>query len=283
MRIPSKDFISACDTEAAIGTTWNLNHTDCTAGEDTRKRLYVTRKSVGAFVAYCHNCSGWGVVRAKLSRGSWTKYIPRNTASHVVIPESEFEQPPLDRTTAVSHWSVDAINWATKVGILDVGVFATPQYAPFYSFSPSMDRLIIELGDPVTFWQGRDCTGNSALKYYTGVHSSNPLNPIAFAPENKTLFITEDITSAVRIAGAGSTAIPLCGTSCHNMAHLVAMCNRYDSVYVWLDDDVAGQKASRKLVNSLRLGCIPHVSSCSGYNEPKNMSHADLRAAIHGR
>ncbi len=36
--------------------TERVNHDDCPAGTDNKRRLYVTRKEDGHVVAYCYNC-----------------------------------------------------------------------------------------------------------------------------------------------------------------------------------------------------------------------------------
>lgn len=42
--------------------TFHINHPDCPAGEDKRRRLYLTEEaSTGTILAYCHNCGSAGV------------------------------------------------------------------------------------------------------------------------------------------------------------------------------------------------------------------------------
>jgi len=45
--------------------TFHINHPDCPAGEDTRRRLYLTEEaSTGTILAYCHNCGLSGVSKS---------------------------------------------------------------------------------------------------------------------------------------------------------------------------------------------------------------------------
>ena len=44
-----------------VGETVRINHADCEAGEDTRRRLYITMKP-DILLGYCHNC---GTSRSK--------------------------------------------------------------------------------------------------------------------------------------------------------------------------------------------------------------------------
>lgn len=56
--------------DLSIGATVRVNHIGCSAGEDTRKRLYVTRKPApnDLVVAYCHNCGQGMGIKAKPHR-----------------------------------------------------------------------------------------------------------------------------------------------------------------------------------------------------------------------
>ena len=59
--------------EIGPGETIRVNHEDCYAGEDTRRRLYITRVQADPtlLVGYCHNCgtgdrvktNAWGTYR----------------------------------------------------------------------------------------------------------------------------------------------------------------------------------------------------------------------------
>jgi hypothetical protein len=296
MRIPSKDFISVCDTNAGDNTTWHINHDACTVGADTRSRLYVTKKDAYTFLAYCHNCSGWGVVKVKQKRGEWVKYVPRNTAGREVNTDSvEVEPLPTGLSHNVSMWPLEVREWLAKYHILTGmnGPFAGGGYINFFSYSPSMNRLIIRLVEatnadgknPITFWQGRDCTGNSPLKYYTGVGSTT--QPIVIRQDAKKptekLFITEDITSAVRIANCGYDALPLRGTSCHDYDALAAIVCMYDKTIIWLDDDKAGRIGQTKLAERLRLLRPGKIQTTYYVGEAKTFSPEKLKEYVDGR
>lgn len=53
--------------ELELGETTRINHTTCEAGEDTRRRLYLTRPPTGGgkVLAYCHNCQKGNSFHAK--------------------------------------------------------------------------------------------------------------------------------------------------------------------------------------------------------------------------
>lgn len=295
MRIPSKDFISVCDTNAGDGTTWHINHDACTMGADTRRRLYVTKKDAYTFLAYCHNCSGWGVVRAKQKHGEWVKYIPRNKAGDAVdINSAEPEALPSDLNYDPRTWPSEVQEWLVKCGILGTvdNLFMSSNYIPYYAYSPSMNRLIIRLPDMTDeagvihqFWQGRDCTGTSSLKYYTGIGSTNKLIVLRIHPTIRAskLFITEDITSAIRIANCGYDALPLRGTSCHDYNQLASTVSGYDKTIVWLDDDKAGFQGTRDLGQRLSLVIPGKWNFVTGIGEAKTFSQKKLKEFVDGR
>lgn len=294
MRIPSKDFIAVCDVNAGTGTTWHINHDNCTMGADTRRRLYITKKDANTFLAYCHNCSGWGVVKVKQSRGEWVKYIPRNKAGEAVdINSAEPEALPSDISFDINTWPTEVRGWLQKYHILnkDDGLFNSVRYMQCYAYSPSMNRLIIKLPvlvdkDATThiFWQGRDCTGLSNLKYYTGIGVPNRLIVIrqdATTPTTK-LFITEDITSAIRIVACGYDAIPLCGTSCKDMTELANIASQYNMVNIWLDDDAAGRKGAMTIANRLSLVIPGRYGFIFNPLEAKEFSPEKLKEFVDG-
>lgn len=51
------------------GRTVNINHEGCPAGEDTRRRLYLTRQRVPTDVVlwYCHNCGNGGAFKSRMN------------------------------------------------------------------------------------------------------------------------------------------------------------------------------------------------------------------------
>ena len=61
-RIPHKDFEH--HVPDSLGEQVNVNHVACTAGLDTKKRLYIKRTEKNGrdiILAYCHHCGFSGV------------------------------------------------------------------------------------------------------------------------------------------------------------------------------------------------------------------------------
>src|SRR5271165_6572543 len=46
----------------ALGEQIHINHEDCSAGIDVKRRLYIKRVP-GGLISYCHHCSGSGFFR----------------------------------------------------------------------------------------------------------------------------------------------------------------------------------------------------------------------------
>lgn len=97
------------------GQQINVDHRDCPAGTDTRKRLYLKRTSSGAVLAYCHHCNSKGY---QTKQGKALKSIAalKNKVdaeletNHALVPyfstaeEIEQEKPPYFKA------------WLTKLG-----------------------------------------------------------------------------------------------------------------------------------------------------------------------
>jgi|7_EtaG_2_1085326.scaffolds.fasta_scaffold00711_8 hypothetical protein len=67
-KIPARLILSLTKYDGISSGQYRFNHTDCSAGEDTKKRLYIKipTKQPWTRVAYCHNCglSGFATLRS---------------------------------------------------------------------------------------------------------------------------------------------------------------------------------------------------------------------------
>ena len=72
IKIPHKDFKD--DIPLRDGEQVKVNHKNCSAGEDTKKRLYI-KKVYGGALAYCHHCTGVGVLFNEDGRKDLSKWL----------------------------------------------------------------------------------------------------------------------------------------------------------------------------------------------------------------
>ena len=254
MRIPSKHFAEAAAT-LEHGKQIRINHTKCPAGEDTKERLYVKR-DYNRILAYCHNCTGWGLIK-RTSTSSWKYVSPQiKTAVGMVVAE----HPPECIPYTVSEDNLSALN--LYVGKMHTDFAKTGALCRYMFLTSDRQRLVYKIEDAGnSFWQikswGRSTT------YYSGYNQTKraiilpSLDP--HPTPCKLLVITEDIASAASATAAGADATPLLGTTPADFDYLVTRIRDggYEQVVVALDADTAGMQGAAALCERLCLavGC----------------------------
>jgi hypothetical protein len=114
MGIIIKDY-AAITQDLAVGDTVRVNHDRCPAGEDTRRRLYLTRTQANpeVVVAYCHNCQSGGFMKDgkhEAYRDAKHKGSRRQTITQVT---TDLLPPPM-LISMLDHWPTAAQAWAFK-------------------------------------------------------------------------------------------------------------------------------------------------------------------------
>ena len=209
--------------------TERVNHDDCPAGVDTKRRLYVTRKEEGNVVAYCHNCGNSGV------HGG----ASRHRSAHIPVPQVESKAGKLEVKGNMKDqpydWPKEMLHWLNECGIdLTIAV----KYGIVYDAD---DRRIIipklnRSGDLVMF-QSRRLYGDGTPKYLTyKVKDAYYHDALEGKAEPNTCIVVEDMLSAIRCAEAGYTAVPLFTANATDET-MLTMVREYDTIVVWLDND----------------------------------------------
>ncbi len=252
--------------------TERVNHDDCPAGTDNKRRLYVTRKEDGHVVAYCHNCGNSGA-NSGTSRFRLASVPKTSTTSEGHLEMSElFEEKSC-------KWPKEMMVWLNKCGI---SLTIAEKYGIVYD---SDDRRIIiptldKSGDLVMF-QSRRLYEDGTPKYLTYkekgayYHTALPGKGTILYPN--TCIIVEDMVSAIRCAEAGLTTVPLF-TSTMTDSTLLTIKVEYDTIVVWLDNDNATvDQHAENLVRKARLIGLKAVRVCE-HTDPK---HYENRKIIH--
>lgn len=223
------------------GQTMRVNHTDCPAGEDTRRRLYLTRpaSSPEVVLAFCHNCQGHGVRNAGGYRDFYEKTMP------VSVPvDGEWEMPPhLEMNPAL--WPTDASIWRMQKGlshqdIVDLRI----------GYDPATSMVCLPMYRHVD-WEGvpldkDDCFGyqlrsvhGTGPKYLTAL-KDRALTPYTrFAPTSSDVCIlVEDLASAhsVSKAGKGRWGV-VCNYGIKIRPEILSENCDSENYLVWFDND----------------------------------------------
>lgn len=215
----------------------NVNHINCPAGADRKKRLYV-RKRDGGLIFWCHHCQSAG---GKAGQKRYIKDRSDVQTTWTLRLPYDFEPDP-------DKWPVTARHWLSQYEIRGEEI---QRYGIGYSDNTSRVILPVRRGTELTAYQSRRIMEwDQGPKYLTDKHKSTrfPLflgtngvgtltPPAPGRPDHRrTVVMTEDILSAIKV-GRVLPAVSLLGV------HL-SDCNMYDLIaagyrrfVVWLDDD----------------------------------------------
>jgi 5S rRNA maturation endonuclease (ribonuclease M5) len=223
----------------------NINHEECSAGTDTKKRLYVKRVEDGrnnTYLFYCHHCGNRGSLKYDGLRR--IEEVAKETTATVKSSAVEL-LTELDRlrhgTFSTGTWSLDAKFWWHKYNLdKHDAIRHCVQY------NAVDDRLWLKVADGL--WQGRGF-GDAAkkMKYYT----VGDITASKVFVKNKlsTVMLVEDVVSAYKCAKAGINVLPLLGTTLR--PHHLSLVKKYDRVIIYMDNDTAGQKAAVNIYKEL--------------------------------
>lgn len=249
MSISLQDYRTLVD-ELKPGETMRVDHNGCDAGEDTRRRLYLTRVMADPtkVIGYCHNCAEGGII----SDGTYQPYRDKrhNHPFTTQIQKTVVQdlQPPQHMLPRLSTWPVYAQAWAMKNKL-------TPPMLASYGieYDPTSDRVYLPryravdtraktaIVKELRGYQLRLCEGKGS-KYITVVGQDDKgYTIISATPQLSTdLVIVEDYVSGIHIAEAFKNTQPLdilvnYGVKINALA--VAEAAKYDNVVIWLDND----------------------------------------------
>ena len=263
----------------ATGQEVHIDHTGCTAGIDTKRRLYIKRVP-GGIVAYCHHCNEAGFTRDKDAEGKrlrrWLSGAPED------IPDvSEYRNSEHIFTSLPSG---SGMNWLMKyhvnpTGILVSGINSDPYLVGL--------KLISSEGGSHGL-QIRNTRPGAKPKYITRFFDlKNKERSTWFHHGSlslgKVLFITEDYLSAFRIFMAtGETCIALLGTTMSTDLLQKIAEKEYQTIYIWLDPDTAGIEGSVEISKRLQFfyPSTTYISILNYGKEPKEFSPTELQREL---
>ena len=227
------------------GQTMRYNHQECPAGEDTRRRLYLTRpaSSPGVVLAFCHNCQDKGIYTDGAD-----KFKDFNAAPAVEYEGVEFDVPPdlvpcehLAWPTAAQHWRIEK-----RLSIEDcynAGIMYDP--ATHRVYLPMMASMTVEgqveKDTELQGYQLRRLDGPGA-KYLTAVKnkSTKPSTVIGRGPA--CTYLVEDLASGIVMQRSlrlnnyrNANVLVNYGVKCTPEVLIRGMNTEYN--VVWLDND----------------------------------------------
>ncbi len=265
-RLRTNEFLH----QAPDSGTVRVNHDQCPAGQDTRRRLYVTRKEDGNVIAYCHNCSNSGF------HGSGSRFRRHPVdVSLVEVEEKELVMPEYMRSEQ-KDWPKEMAVWLIKCGI---PFTIAQEYGICYD--SERHRVVIpklNKDGALVQYQSRRLVDDGSPKYLTNKlkheHIHDPIGP-----GERTCIIVEDMISAIRLVLLGYDAVPLF-TDTMSSETMLTLVGRYDKIYVWLDNDsVTVNRHADIICTGLRL-LDQHAQRITGLRDPKHYKDSEIDGII---
>jgi len=210
-----------------VGAQVHINHANCPAGTDRKRRLYIKRLDVSTVVAFCHHCGKRGTNK-KFNREALLEFVPPEQKALWSLPK--------DFSPEFSH---AAQQWIEKYIPLSVA------NRWHIGYSEQMRRVILPIwnGDKLACYQARRIYADDPKpKYLT---YKNDKGPFFFVRgDSDTVIVVEDMLSAIVLGEQGYSTVALLGTYMTNniVNHIIS---NYSGAVVMLDDnniDVKKQK-----------------------------------------
>lgn len=274
-----------------IGDTVRLNHDDCAAGTDSRRRLYITRPQANpeTVVAYCHNCQQGGYhVTGQHSGFRRTRH--ENTPAKNIHKVQDTLSVPPNLLDDIDDWPLLAQAWAykgrmNKVLIRGYGI----------AYDPSSDRVYIprynwhsKHGDTYYFgdlqgYQLRNVDADTKRPKYLTVTTKDDTGFSLLKTETAALpttraVLVEDLLSGIHIVEATHAAGPTATMAIVNYGTQVQLpalhaCALQSRAIVWLDNDskhvVEQAEQMARTINLINSQCLVRVIG-GKYSDPKH-------------
>ena len=304
-----KDICKFTNTEVpyALGHKINMNHLTCSAGTDTRRRLYIERVH-GGYLGHCFNCglSGWKFDKEQKEKvlSEFLYEVDETSTSHSGVPktfmtllngynkaidDSTISEAPLgeySHTNALAK-SYYYLHGITEEDLAKMGVlfFNNQSYLPVREYdSPEIVGFVVRDFCEGAVYKYKNVFKDNKYPYFAGKQVANKEG---MCP----LVITEDALSAYRINKAtGIHSMALLGTKITD--NYLEILRRFRLVIpgslppitthfvVWLDADIAGMQATSEVLQKLQSmngykQMVPH-----GTKEAKKLSDQEIIEVI---
>jgi hypothetical protein len=250
------------------GEQVKFNHLDCSAGEDTKTRLYVKNVD-GAFLFHCHNCGESGYYRPKENYSPIAEKVEHRP---VLIPRSAPTYESLTKITDYDMFRIEGQLWLGQYGFDE-------ELTDAFGIAETHGGLVLPIyGQDLV---GKNIVGCQIRKYngtpkYT-TYSTQEYSYLRFgtiADPTKPLVITEDLLSSYKLHAAGYHTLCLLGTKMDRKI-LEWVARQHNRQVLWLDDDMAGHKASIKLLREFSP-MLPDLTAIFNH-QPKEIDMETLK------
>lgn len=287
MKLLSADYII---DDIEPGETRRFDHKNCSAGEDTRRRLYLTRpvSNTGRVIGYCHNCQEGG----SLWDGEHETYRnDRHEPTNEAVTIVEDVEPPNGLVDILQDWTVNAQVWAMSNGLADHHIRGW-----HIAQDPTSGRVYLPRYRSMYYWKAhegyngyqlRNVEGNRGAKYITAHTSDDPgFTEMMTGTAKGVAVIVEDLVSGIHLIEAlhkfdDVGVIVNYGVKI-NLEALHAM-TQYARSIVWLDNDSAHvNETAQCMARTLRLLSTNACHVIVDSTDPKHYNAEDIEEIFDG-
>lgn len=266
-----EEFVSL-GQELEIGEQIHINHEDCDAGEDSKRRLYIKRGDDDGndiILAYCHHCGKSGRYNDSFSKVKKA----RQGLHHVTTSTTRDNKIPRDAITSWNDWTKEARVWVSQYGITEEeSVRWGLTYSKFY------DKVCLPFridGDLHGF-QLRALHKDITPKYDT----RRIISPTCWysGKVSDTLTIVEDILSGIKCA-RHTSSLAVLGSGLSDEVFEFISSQGFTNFNVFLDNDNRHVKKNQ-LVLKNRLELLGNVKIIKELHDPKEFSDEQLKELL---
>lgn len=275
--IPFRDFVSYGE-DLNAGEQIHVNHTNCPAGEDHRRRLYIKRTEDDRnILAYCHNCSlsgnyrlDFGTVRSHKAKGTLT-----GSGTGSIDPTTLPRSYTLDQ----KKWDSKQRTWINRYGIttleqkeykIGADTYTGKVILPVYREGLLLGYQERYLGDDADEPKYKTNTTEKPLFWYSGDYK---------ATLQSSICIVEDVLSGIKVARF-MPSLALMGSNMSDKHLAFILRNNFDKFIVFLDDDNRQIKLNQLKIKA-ELAQFGDVKLITGVNkDPKACSNDELEELL---
>lgn len=239
------------------GDQGKYNHADCPNGVDNRQRLYVKNVD-GAYLWHCHNCGDSGYYRPKET----VRRIKEETKA-VVARGLMSDYYGLTKELDYDKFRVEGQLWLGQYGFNHRMVSA-------YRIAETKDGIVLPVFRNTTIMGYQVRQYNKKPKYLTYSKQRFSFLDCIAGIRDMPLIVVEDLLSSYKLRDAGYPTLCLLGTKLDSEAQKILHMFRTKRVVLWLDDDVAGHSAAKKLFVDMSP-IVPNITALFN-QQPKELS-----------
>lgn len=283
--LPKHTLPDHCSTYAnmPVGEQIHVNHVDCPAGTDTKRRLYIRRADASMWLLHCHHCGDSGVFRSKEPRSMLATASPSTSKSYSgPIDFTEWYSFCRDLGLQKTPTATQSV-WLNHID----GEVLEDHYGVMYDHIKHDIYLPVffdnaERGGMIAGYQVRHF--GTGAKYTTHMFTDDSFGYYSVC-SGSPLIVCEDIVSMLWCIKHAFSAVCLLGTKepVWDRFQEAVKEARPSKVLLWLDDDPAGHSGVLKLTKAmpLVLSGIPYevmLNDCPKHFTEEQMN--DLRNSL---